>query len=346
MDLEGTSIWVLQHPGMLFILVAIFFFFLYVTGGISGRICIKVDEKGQSRALKLAVACFLIGVLIIFWPKPEETIMISGSVYSAQNYKPLKNVNVEIVGLSDKAVRTDSNGLFNITNVPKGKANYLLVKTDISKMIDKIEIPENEKNQTTIFIQIPIKPTTITLSGDVYNEYGETVNHAKIWINTLQRNVTADELGRYTAEVYSNVTSIKVYDGSDLERYMNNTFGFTEQEIKDGEKIFDINLPSKSTINIYGKVYDARKKIPIINASVEIGNVSNRTNDNGFYEIPYVPREAKNSRVTSPVGTIYQNDFIREKDVNLTQMPWKLYRDWDCEIRILSTAMLFSFVLS
>jgi hypothetical protein len=115
-------------------------------------------------------------------------------------------------------------------------------------------------------------------------------------------------------------------------RYRAQNIYASDEEIESGQKMFDIFIPSNSTILVNGtlKYYNKSHYLPISGAIVEIGGRIGTSDSEGKYEIPYVSREATSYNVTLSGNLIKRGKL----DAKLNQAEYRYSREYKQMINV------------
>lgn len=331
MTIEDFARWLYENPGLMCLSVSLIFFILAVIGGIDSKVAgvevkFNVDRDGQKRSVIFGAVFLLLSAIIIAAPlipflKPDENVRISGTVKDWNGY-PIKNADVRAlpVGISN---RTDPSGYFIIFNVPIDKVDYLQIKRDVTNEIIAIHIPDDKKKDNIIELDdIRLQPKRIELFGDIRDYTGQptgvVTEISVLYGRTYLTNISIEEFGKYDTYIYSNATKIFAYNING-EKIYESALEFSTQEIEKGQKISPIFIPSKATIDFHGIVYNTTFEKRLVNATVKIGNESNRTNESGYYEMFEVPRSSKSWHVISANGQINKTGMLSDRGIYLTK---------------------------
>lgn len=283
----------------------------------------------------LAVSLMIvIAVALIYLLSPDD-IQISGTVRDWSG-NPIKNVDVMALPAS-VSIRTDSNGHFILSSISSKNVDRLQIKKDVTNEIIEIPISSNDKKNKSIVINnIVFRPIAIRLYGDIRDYVGDSSGAAaRITIksgNNYLINLTDIEFGKYDTNVYSNATNITVYD-TNGEIIYTSPLRFTYDEIQQREKKLSIRFPSKTEIDIAGKVFNIYDKEALANATVKIGPASDRTNDSGYYNLYGVPRSSQYYQV-SKEGQIIVTKNLSDRHIDWTEPNWIYYLNASLNIQI------------
>lgn len=285
----------------------------------------------------LAVSLMIvIAVALIYLLSPDD-IQISGTVRDWSG-NPIKNVDVMALPAS-VSIRTDSNGHFILSSISSKNVDRLQIKKDVTNEIIEIPISSNDKKNKSIVINnIVFRPIAIRLYGDIRDYVGDSSGAAaRITIksgNNYLINLTDIEFGKYDTNVYSNATNITVYD-TNGEIIYTSPLRFTYDEIQQREKKLSIHFPSKTEIDIDGKVFNIYDKeaLALANATVKIGPASDRTNDSGYYNLYGVPRSSQYYQV-SKEGQIIVTKNLSDRHIDWTEPNWIYYLNASLNIQI------------
>lgn len=137
--------------------------------------------------------------------------------------------------------------------------------------------------------------------------------------------MTDIEFGRYETNVYSNATAITAYD-TDGKIIYTSPLRFTDHEIEVREKKLPIKFPSKTEIDIIGKVFNISDNKALANTTVKIGPTSDKTNDSGYYNLYGVPRSSQYYQVSKEDQIIVQKN-LSDRYIDWTQPNWIYYQN-------------------
>lgn len=283
----------------------------------------------------LAVSLMIvIAVALIYLLSPDD-IQISGTVRDWSG-NPIENVDVKALPAS-VSIRTDSNGHFILSSISSKNVDRLQIKKDVTNEIIEIPISSNDKKNKSIVINnIVFRPIAIRLYGDIRDYAGDSSGTAaRITIksgNNYLINLTDIEFGKYDTNVYSNATTITAYD-TNGEIIYTSPLRFTYDEIQQREKKLSIRFPSKTEIDIAGKVFNIYDKEALANATVKIGPASDRTNDSGYYNLYGVPRSSQYYQV-SKEGQIIVTKNLSDRYIDWTKPNWIYYLNASLHIPI------------
>ncbi|MGB3921307.1 CHAT domain-containing protein [Methanothrix sp.] len=285
----------------------------------------------------LAVSLMIvIAVALIYLLSPDD-IQISGTVRDWSG-NPIENVDVKALPAS-VSIRTDSNGHFILSSISSKNVDRLQIKKDVTNEIIEIPISSNDKKNKSIVINnIVFRPIAIRLYGDIRDYVGDSSGAAaRITIksgNNYLINLTDIEFGKYDTNVYSNATTITAYD-TNGEIIYTSPLRFTDNEIQQREKKLSIRFPSKTEIDIAGKVFNIYDKeaLALANATVKIGPASDRTNDSGYYNLYGVPRSSQYYQV-SKEGQIIVTKNLSDRHIDWTEPNWIYYLNASLNIQI------------
>lgn len=283
----------------------------------------------------LAVSLMIvIAVALIYLLSPDD-IQISGTVRDWSG-NPIENVDVKALPAS-VSIRTDSNGHFILSSISSKNVDRLQIKKDVTNEIIEIPISSNDKKNKSIVINnIVFRPIAIRLYGDIRDYVGDSSGAAaRITIksgNNYLINLTDIEFGKYDTNVYSNATTITAYD-TNGEIIYTSPLRFTDNEIQQREKKLSIRFPSKTEIDIAGKVFNIYDKEALANATVKIGPASDRTNDSGYYNLYGVPRSSQYYQV-SKEGQIIVTKNLSDRYIDWTKPNWIYYLNASLNIQI------------
>ncbi len=283
----------------------------------------------------LAVSLMIvIAVALIYLLSPDD-IQISGTVRDWSG-NPIKNVDVMALPAS-VSIRTDSNGHFILSSISSKNVDRLQIIKELTNEIIEIPISSNDKKNKSIVINnIVFRPIAIRLYGDIRDYAGDSSGTAaRITIksgNNYLINLTDIEFGKYDTNVYSNATTITAYD-TNGEIIYTSPLRFTDNEIQQREKKLSIRFPSKTEIDIAGKVFNIYDKEALANATVKIGPASDRTNDSGYYNLYGVPRSSQYYQV-SKEGQIIVTKNLSDRYIDWTKPNWIYYLNASLHIPI------------
>lgn len=274
----------------------------------------------------LAVSLMIVIAVALIYLLPPDDIQISGTVRDWSG-NPIKNVDVMALPAS-VSIRTDSNGHFILSSISSKNVDRLQIRKDVTNEI--IEIPissDDKKNKSIVINNLVFRPIAIRLYGDIRDYAGDpTGAAARITIksgNNYLINLTDIEFGKYDTNVYSNATAITAYD-TNGEIIYTSPLRFTDNEIQQREKKLSIRFPSKTEIDIAGKVFNIYDKEALANATVKIGPASDRTNDSGYYNLYGVPRSSQYYQV-SKEGQIIVTKNLSDRYIDWTKPNWIYY---------------------
>ena len=274
-----------------------------------------------------ALLLIVIAAALFYFLTPDN-VQISGTVRDWSG-NPIKNADVMALP-AGVSIRSDANGYFILSDIPAKDLDRLQIRKDVTNEI--IEIPisaENKKNKLIVMDNIVFRPIPIRLYGDIRDYAGDpTGAAARISIksgNIYLINLTDIEFGRYDTTVLSNATAITAYDTYG-EIIYTSPLRFTDYEIQRREKRFSILLPSKTEIDIAGKVFNIYDNEALENATVKIGPASDRTNDSGYYNLYGVPRSSQYYQV-SREGEIIVTKNLSDRYIDWTKPNWIYYQN-------------------
>jgi hypothetical protein len=280
---------------------------------------------------KLIVAALLMIVLAtaaLTYLLPADDVQISGTVRDWTG-NPIKNADVMVLP-AGASIRTDSNGYFILSGIPSKNMDRLQIRKDVTNEV--IEVPisaDDKKNKSIIMKDIIFKPMPIRLYGDIRDYAGDpTGAAARITIKsggTYLTNLTDMEFGKYETNIFSNATSITAYD-TNGEIIYTSPLRFTDEEMQIREKKFSIRFPSRTEIDIAGKVFNIYDNEALANTTVKIGPASDRTNDSGYYNLYGVPRSSQYYQV-SKEGQIIVTKNLSDRYIDWTKPNWIYYQN-------------------
>ena len=303
------------------------------------KVSTKVAEKGTKMAGKetkdaktpiyiLAASLIIVIAAALFYFLSPDYVQISGTVKD-WNGNPVKNADVMAMpaGIS---IRTDSNGYFILSDIPANDVDKLRIRKDVTNEFIEMHISdEKKKDKSILFDNIVFQPTSIRLYGDIRDYAGDPTGAAaritvKSGINYLV-NLTDIEFGRYETNIYSNATAITAYD-TDGKIIYTSPLRFTDHEIEVREKKLPIKFPSKTEIDIIGKVFNISDNKALANTTVKIGPTSDKTNDSGYYNLYGVPRSSQYYQVSKEDQIIVKKN-LSDRYIDWTQPNWIYYQN-------------------
>lgn len=270
----------------------------------------------------------IISIVALFYIFSPDYVQISGTVREWDN-RTIQNANVMALpaGIS---IRTDSNGHFILSDIPVNDVNKLQIRKDITNEIIEIPISDDDKKEKSIELNnIIFRPVSIRLYGDIQDYAGDPTGAAAMIIiksgNEYLKKLAVVELGKYDTYVYSNATDIFAYDING-EMIYTSPLKFTEQEVQKREKKFSIRFPSRTEIDITGKVFNIYDDKAFANTTVMIGPVSDKTNDSGYYYLYGVPRISQSYQVSKEDRIIAKKN-LSDRYIDWTKPNWIYYQN-------------------
>ena len=283
--------------------------------------------KGYEKVI-LGALLLIITAVALFYLYSPDYVQISGTVRDWDN-RTIQNANVMALP-AGTSIRTDSNGHFILPDIEARDVSKLQIRKDLTNEIIEIPITDDVKKDRSIVLDnIIFKPISIRLYGDIRDYAGDpTGAAARITIKSgdnYLKNLSIVELGRYDTYVYSNATEINAYDidGKMIYKY---PLKFTEDELQTREKKFSIPVPSKTEIDVTGKVISIYDEKAFPNMTVMIGPVSDKTNDSGYYYLYGVPRVSQSYQVSKEDQIIAKKN-LSDRYIDWTRPNWIYYQN-------------------